>query len=62
MSEEANELLELERISTKTDRTNTLLSNLIKSNKELNSNIHSRLGSVILLLFLIWATMLFFVI
>jgi len=62
MSEKANELLQLERISTKTDRTNTLLSNLIKSNKELNSNIHSRLGSVILLLFLIWATMLFFVI
>jgi len=62
MSEEANELLELERISTKTGRTNSLLVNLIKSNKELNSNIHSRLGSVILLLFLIWATMLFFVI
>ena len=59
MSEKANELLQLRRIST---RTNSLLDNLIKSNKELNSNIHSRLGSVILLLFLIWATMLFFVI
>ena len=60
MSEKTQELHQLESISTRTERTNALLSSLIKSNKELNSNIHSRLGWVAVWLFLIWANMIFF--
>ena len=54
------ELQELHIISTRTERTNALLSNLIKSNKELNAKIHNRLGWVAVWLFLIWANMIFF--